>query len=255
MTDEFKKLVQQQFSQNAESYATSATHGRGASLGRVVELTRPQFADRALDVATAAGHTAMALAPHVRSVVGLDLTLAMFVPAARLAGERGLTNIAWLAGDVERMPVASGSFEIVVCRISLHHWPDAARGIQEMTRAARSGGRIVLVDNVVPDDARLAEFVNHYERVRDPSHHGCYSLKELQAMFVAAGLCIESTEQSAKPIDFDDWVQRMQVPIPLIAELQLMLQTPEAAATLRPESPAGVLQFYLSEAIITALKA
>ena len=254
MTDERKKLVQQQFSQNAESYATSLTHGRGASLGRVVELTRPQSDDRALDVATAAGHTAMALAPHVRSVVGLDLTLAMFVPAARLAHERGLSNIVWLAGDVERMPVADGSFEIVVCRISLHHWPDAARGIQEMERTAKPGGRIVLVDNVVPDDAHLAEFVNRYERVRDPSHHWCYSLKELQAMFVAAGLRIESTEQSAKPIGFDDWVKRMQVPIPLIADLKLMLQTPEAAATLRAESPNGGLQFYLSEVIITAVK-
>jgi ubiquinone/menaquinone biosynthesis C-methylase UbiE len=121
MTAELKKLVQQQFSRNAEAYATSVTHGRGPSLGRIVELTRPQRGDRALDVATAAGHTAMALAPHVRRVLGLDLTLAMFVPAQRLAAERGLTNIDWLAGDVEHMPVASESFEIVVCRISLHH--------------------------------------------------------------------------------------------------------------------------------------
>lgn len=255
MTEELKKLVQQQFSKNAESYATSATHGRGASLGRVVELARPRSTDHALDVATAAGHTAMALAPFVRGVVGLDLTPAMFVPAARLAGERGLGNIAWLAGDVERMPVASASFEIVVCRISLHHWPDAAGGIREMARAAKPGARVVLVDNVVPDDARLAEFVNHYERVRDPSHHWCYSLIELQAMFVAAGLRIESSEQSDKPIGFDDWVKRMQVPVPLIADLKLMLQTPEAAATLRPFTAAGVLQFNLSEVILTAVKA
>ena len=73
-------------------------------------------------------------------------------------------------------------------------------------------------------------------------------------MFVAAGLCLESTEQSDKAIGFDDWVKRMQVPIPLIAVLKQMLQTPEAAATLRPESPSGVLQFYLSEVIITAEK-
>jgi ubiquinone/menaquinone biosynthesis C-methylase UbiE len=255
MTDELKKLVQQQFSRNAEAYATSVTHGRGASLVRIVDLTRPLAVDRALDVATAAGHTALTLAPHVRRVIGFDLTLAMFVPAKRLAAERGLTNIEWLAGDVEHMPVASESFEIVVCRISLHHWPDAARGIHEMARAARPGGRVVLVDNVVPDVPQLAEFVNHFERVRDPSHHRCYPLRELQAMFADAGLRIESTEQMAKPTPFDDWVKRMQVPVPLIAELKNMLQTPEAATTLRPESPDGVLQFYLTEALITAVKA
>jgi ubiquinone/menaquinone biosynthesis C-methylase UbiE len=254
MADELKRLVQQQFSRNAEAYATSVTHGRGASLGRIVELTRPQRGDRALDVATAAGHTAMALAPHVRRVIGLDLTLAMFVPAQRLAAERGLTNIDWLGGDVEHMPVAAEAFEIVVCRISLHHWPDAPRGIHEMARAARPGGRVVLVDNVVPADAHLAEFVNRYERVRDPSHHWCYSLNELQAMLIAAGLRLESTEQSDKPIGFGDWVKRMQVPAPLIADLKLMLQTPEAAATLRPVSPGGALQFYLSEVIIATVK-
>ena len=255
MTDELKKLVQQQFAKNAESYATSATHGRGASLGRAVELARPQSADRALDVATAAGHTAMALAPHVHSVVGLDLTAAMFVPAARLARERGLANIAWLAGDVEKMPLAGGSFEVVVCRISLHHWPDAAGGLREMARVAKPGARVVLVDNVVPDDPHLAEFVNRFERVRDPSHHWCYSLKELQAMFESAGLRIEASEQADKPIGFDDWVKRMQVPLPLIADLKLMLQTPEAEATLRPFVTGGVPHFTLVEVIITAVKA
>jgi hypothetical protein len=123
-----------------------------------------------------------------------------------------------------------------------------------MSRAARPGGRVVLVDNVVPSDAHLAEFVNRCERVRDPSHHWCYSLIELQAMLVASGLRLASTEQTDKPIGFDDWVKRMQVPAPLIADLKLMLQTPEAAATLRPESPGGALQFYLTEVIITAVK-
>ncbi|MEP7199056.1 MAG: methyltransferase domain-containing protein, partial [Chloroflexota bacterium] len=250
-----KKLVQQQFSKNPEGYATSLTHGRGASLGRIVELTAPQPTDRALDVATAAGHTALALAPHVRAVVGLDLTVAMFVPAARLARERSVANIAWLAGDVEAMPVANAAFEIVVCRISLHHWPNAPQGIAEMARVTKRGGRVVLVDNVVPDDPALAHFVNHYETVRDPSHQWCYTLAELTSMFALTGLRVQSTETLDKPTAFDDWLKRMSVPAPTVADLQRMLDTPEAAATIHPESINGLLHFHLTEAIIAAVKA
>lgn len=254
MSAEIKKKVQAQFGQNAEAYATSTVHVRGASLSRIVELARPEATDRALDVATAAGHTAIAIAPHVRSVVGFDLTAAMFVPARRLAGEKGAHNISWLNGDVEAMPLANDSFEIVLCRISLHHWPDAVQGIHEMARVAARGGRVVLVDNVVPGDRHLAEFVNHYEQVRDPSHHWCYSLEELQKMFVQAGLRIESTEVLDKPTGFDDWVQRMSVAEPLIADLRRMLETPEAAATIRPDTVDGVLRFHLAESIIAAVK-
>src|SRR5262249_11527922 len=159
-----------------------------------------------LDVATAVGHTAMALAPHVRKVIGLDLTAATLTPARRLAHERNITNAEWMVGDVEALSLASESFEIVVCRIALHHWPNAPQGIREMARVARQGGRVLLVDNVVPPNKHLAEFVNHYERVRDPSHHWCYALDELTAMFERAGLRVQSTETLDKPTAFDEWI-------------------------------------------------
>ena len=79
MSAEIKKKVQSQFGQNAEAYATSTVHVRGASLSRIVELARPEATDRALDVATAAGHTAIAIAPR---------RLAMRRPLGRLARMR-----------------------------------------------------------------------------------------------------------------------------------------------------------------------
>ena len=247
-----KKLVQQQFSQNAEAYVTSVTHGRGASLTRIVELTKPDGSEIALDVATAVGHTALALAPHVRRVVGLDLTPAMMVPARRLAADRNIANVEWTIGDVESLPLCDGSFDIVVCRIALHHWPDAARGIREMARVARTGAHVVLVDNIVPSDRALDEFVNHYESVRDPSHNRCYPLDELTAMFERAGLQVTWSETVDKPTAFEDWIKRMATPADKVDELHRLMQTPEAAATIRPEGVEGVLYFHLTEALISA---
>ncbi len=252
MTGDAKKLVQQQFSQNAEAYVTSVTHGRGASLQRIVELTEPKGSEAALDVATAVGHTALALAPRVRRVVGLDLTPAMMVPARRLAAERDIANVEWTIGDVENLPLAGEAFEIVVCRIALHHWPDAAQGIREMARVAKPGGRVVLVDNIVPPDPKLADFVNYYERVRDPSHNRCYPLDELNAIFAHAGLRVTWTETADKPTGFDDWIKRMKTPADNVEELHRLMHTPEAAATIRPEGIGGVLHFHLTEALILA---
>ena len=62
-----KSLVQQQFGAHAAAYATSSVHAKGASLGRLVELVRPQPSWQALDVATGAGHTAAAFAPRAGS--------------------------------------------------------------------------------------------------------------------------------------------------------------------------------------------
>jgi ubiquinone/menaquinone biosynthesis C-methylase UbiE len=253
MTDA-KKLVQQQFGKSAEAYATSAAHSRGASLGRIAELASPSGTDSALDVATAAGHTALTLAPLVRRVVGLDLTPEMMVPARRLATERGARNAEWMIGDVENLPLADASFEIVTCRIALHHWPDAARGVGEMARAAKPGGRVVLVDNVAPDDAHLADFLNHYEQVRDPSHHRCYSAAQLAEMFAAAGLRPVHRETLEKAIEYEDWVQRMRVPAAGRRTLSALLETTEARATIRPLKKDAVLYFHLQEVILVGEK-
>ena len=160
----------------------------------------------------------------------------------------------WTIGDVENLPLSRESFDIVVCRIALHHWPDAPQGIREMARVAKPHARVVLVDNVVPPDPTLAQFVNLYERVRDASHHSCYPLDELTAMFADAGLHVSLTETLDKPTAFDDWVKRMNTPAQYLEELHRLMHSPEAAATIRPEGINGVLYFHLTEAIISAVK-
>ena len=67
-------LVEKQFGGAAADYAASAVHASGPSLGRTLALVSPQPHWHALDVATGAGHTAMAFAPHVASVIASDIT-------------------------------------------------------------------------------------------------------------------------------------------------------------------------------------
>src|SRR6188472_2861081 len=110
--------VQRQFGPVAGQYTVSIGHSDQAALARVVALAVPTTTDRALDVATGAGHVALALAPHVAEVVAYDLTEAMLEETMRNAGGRGLRNVTPVQGAAEEMPFDDGQFDLVTVRIA-----------------------------------------------------------------------------------------------------------------------------------------
>ena len=83
-----EEKAQRVFGDRAAFYTTSPSHTDPQVLARVVELARPQTDWVALDIATGSGHTALALAPHVKSVVGIDITAEMLREAKILKAER-----------------------------------------------------------------------------------------------------------------------------------------------------------------------
>src|SRR5262245_50245848 len=102
--------VRDSFRGVAANYTRSTFHASSVRLQEVVDLARPQPDDLALDVATGTGNTAFALAPHVRHVVGLDLTQEMLDEARRIAGERSIANADWVIGDAEHLPFGDETF-------------------------------------------------------------------------------------------------------------------------------------------------
>jgi ubiquinone/menaquinone biosynthesis C-methylase UbiE len=206
-----KDLIRQQFGAAANAYATSTVHAQGASLARLLELVQPQPDWHALDVATGAGHTALALAPLVAQVVGIDLTPQMVSRARALAAERSLSNVTFEVGDAEKLPVRPASFDLVTCRVALHHFADPARAVADMARVCKPDGLVVVIDNIVPADANVARAVNSFEKMRDPSHARALALPELIETLHSAGLTVTHNETLRKPIDFHDWLDRMQV--------------------------------------------
>jgi ubiquinone/menaquinone biosynthesis C-methylase UbiE len=254
--DAIKRQVQQQFGAHAEAYATSRVHAQGASLARLVALVQPQADWRVLDVATAAGHTAFAFAPHVAQVVATDITPEMLPLAAKLAAEKGLTNVTLESADAEALPFGDGEFDLVTCRIAPHHFPHIDRFLAEARRVLRLGGLLAVVDNVTPggDPAAQAasDYVNAFEKLRDPSHVRALSVEEWVEGFTAAGFLVLHHETAPKAIEFTSWAERMGATPETIAELRrLLLEAPPAAAAFFGVEPVGDdLRFYLDEAIV-----
>src|SRR5712691_11718293 len=116
-----KSLVQEQFGATAAHYLTSKPHAKGKSLERLVELVQPQPAWRALDVATGAGHTAYAFAPHVARMWATDITEEMLNLVREEAGKRGLANMRVAHAKAEALPFEDETFDLVTCRIAPHH--------------------------------------------------------------------------------------------------------------------------------------
>jgi ubiquinone/menaquinone biosynthesis C-methylase UbiE len=252
-----KELVQKQFGSHAAAYATSKVHAQGASLKRLVELVQPQADWQVLDVATAAGHTAFAFAPHVAHVTATDITPEMIPVAEKVATEKGITNVTLETADAEALPYADASFDLVTCRIAPHHFPNINRFISEAVRVLRPGGILAVVDNVVPNDSIASDYINAFEKLRDPSHGRALSLEEWLAAFTQAGLTLLHHEIAPKSMEFTPWAERMGATPEVITELRLLLMTapPVAAAFFQLQTGEQDLLFNLDEALILGRKA
>ncbi|MCA9879943.1 MAG: methyltransferase domain-containing protein [Thermomicrobiales bacterium] len=214
--------VQQQFGAVAAAYATSSVHAAGEDLAALLEAAKLQGGERVLDVATGAGHTAIALARHGAHVTAFDLTAQMLAAAQHLAESQGVTTITYVAGDAEALPFPDASFDIVTCRYAAHHFPHPAQAAREWARVLRPGGRLLLGDVVAPDDVASDTFLNTAEILRDPSHVRDHTIPQWTAMLEAAGLTVTVVGVFPLRLEFAAWTTRMRTPEAAAAQIRTL---------------------------------
>ena len=247
-------LVQKKFGEAAADYAACAIHAEGPSLARLTELITPEPTWRQLDIATGAGHTALAFAPKLAKATASDITPEMLQEVRKLAKERGLRNVVTRQANAQDLPFPDTSFHLVTCRLAAHHFRNPAAFVAEAARVLIPGGTFALVDNIAPSDETLAAAYNAFEKLRDPSHGRCLSLEEWSALIDDAGLTLTAAEVMDQDIAFDPWVARMRCAAATAARLKEMLTGEPLRSLLRPRETADGLTFTLREAIVIAEK-
>ncbi len=255
------RRVAAQFGAAAEAYTNSLTHSDPSALDRVVELARPKPNDVALDIATGAGHTALSLAPHVASVIAYDLTEPMLAETARNAAARKLSNVTTRQGPAESLPFPDAAFDIVTVRQAPHHFADVRAAVREMSRVARSGGRVVIIDSTAPEDDSLDHQWNHIEKLRDPSHVRNYRPSEWRAFVADAGLNpffeeFGAASEKGGPMDFAAWIRRINTPPDAASEVERLFHaaSSELAQALHIEIVDGALYFRVPQFTIACIK-
>jgi demethylmenaquinone methyltransferase/2-methoxy-6-polyprenyl-1,4-benzoquinol methylase len=159
---------------------------------RLVKLAAPRPGSRALDLCCGTGDVAFALARRGADVTGLDFSEPMLAEARRRrAGDCRLSiadcrlgtddgrapignrqstigNPQFLQGDAQQIPFPDDSFDLVTVSYGLRNLASWERGLEEMLRVARPGGRLLVLDFGKPDHAIWRALYFGYLRVVVP---------------------------------------------------------------------------------------
>jgi len=243
-----KSLVQEQFGKTAASYLTSTPHALGKSLERLVALTSPQKSWHGLDVATGGGHVAYAFASRVARMWATDITQEMLDLVRAEAQKRGLSNIRVAYAKAEALPFDDESFDLVTCRIAPHHFDSIPEFLAEVRRVLRPQGLFALVDNVVPQGT-VGDYINAFERFRDPSHLRAWTMDEWRTSLKEHGFAIAHEEQLYKKMEFKSWASRHDETMQMLLRAMLAQVTPEVQSTLEPHGAGAELTFRLCEGL------
>jgi ArsR family transcriptional regulator len=159
--------------------------GRTANLVALLGLIRESWTVADLGVGT--GTLAETLAPFAGRVIGVDRSEQMLAAAAlRLTG---VPNVELRRGELERLPLDDGEVDLAILALVLHHVVDPPRVLEEVRRALRPGGRLLLLDMRLHDRGPLyAETMGHVWPGFDP--------EQVRAWMSAAGF----TEARAIPL-------------------------------------------------------
>jgi len=246
--------VRDSFSKVAANYSRSTFHASSVRLQEVVDLVRPKRGDLAVDVATGTGNTAFALAPHVRRVVGLDLTREMLNEARRVAAERSITNVDWVIGDAAHLPFQDDTFDIYVVRAAPHHFADVDAFLGEAFRVLKPDRDAAFVDCAPPLPAR--DLLHEIELRRDPSHILSLTVEEWVAKLERAGFEVETAQARELDWNYEEWMGNMSIGAELSAELAAVIESAEGIAReqLHPERRDGKLFHAYWHALIRAHK-
>jgi ubiquinone/menaquinone biosynthesis C-methylase UbiE len=228
--------VRERFAATADSVAEHAQQQVEMVREQLESFVMPRGDERAVDVGTGAGTLALALAPLVRDVVGVDLVPELLERARANAP----ANVTFVEGDATSLPLDSGSFDLACTRRTLHHIARPELAVAELVRVTASGGRVFVDDQIAPADPLAALELDRFEQARDPSHTRTLPDIDFRHLFEANGLVLLQTRVQSHRRELDYY-------------LGLAGCEGEARERVRALSPGGP-EAYVAESALYLLK-
>jgi len=153
-----------------DGYVADADYALGC--GIPTDAVDIRKGETVLDLGSGAGNDAFVarqLVGEEGQVIGLDFTPAMVRKATENAAKLGFSNVRFIRGDIEAIPLPDATADVIVSNCVLNLLPEKTKGFAEMFRVMKPGGRFAVSDIVVEGD--LPDNVRHVAEL----YAGCVS--------------------------------------------------------------------------------
>jgi ubiquinone/menaquinone biosynthesis C-methylase UbiE len=168
---------------------------RGSLTEKMIEMLALNGDELVLDLATGTGRAARPLSKHIKAgrIVGVDQALAMLDVGHQHADP--IANYGQSAGEADRLPFKSATFDRAFVSFSLHHFAHPQSVVQEVLRVMKSGARFVVLDPVIEEardavDIALEKKINDVFRRTHGEGFRFHTASSIQRLLTKAGFRI-----------------------------------------------------------------
>jgi len=193
------------FSENythLDGYNSDADLGLGCGLP--TEFAQIKAGDTVVDLGSGAGNDcfiARALTGETGKVIGIDMTEAMIEKAKENTKKLGFTNISFVFGDIENMPINDHTADVIISNCVLNLVPDKEKAFNEIYRILKPGGHLSVSDVVL--NGKIPDSLKNTAEMYAGCVSGAIQKEEYISIMEKAGLK-NIRIQKSKSIDIPD---------------------------------------------------
>ena len=132
-----------------------------------------------LDLGCGSGYLTFPIAERNENayVAGLDIVTDTLERNTKKAQETNIKNVEFISYDGSTFPFEDNSFDLVVTRYALHHFPEIRKSISEVARVLKSDG-LFFISDPRPNDCDITRFVDDYMQLKKDGHIKFYTKDE-----------------------------------------------------------------------------
>jgi len=184
----------------ADTSAVPEGANLGLGCGNPIALASLRPGETVLDLGSGAGFDCFLAARAVGvtgQVIGVDMTHEMLRKARANAAQGGFTHVEFRLGEIEHLPVADASVDVIISNCVINLSPEKAQVFRDAFRVLKPGGRLAVSDVVAT--APFSDEVQHDLALRAGCVAGASLLDDLEEMLTDAGfadICIQPKDES-----------------------------------------------------------